>query len=77
MNNYTRKQVAEHNKEKDAWIIINGNVYNMTKFLLIHPGGEKVVLDLLGDDASEDFHMNHPKENLFIIEKYKIGTISE
>ena len=67
MNKYTREHVRKHNIEKNAWIIIDNNVYNITKFIFNHPGGDKVLLDLLGDDAIEDFYMNHSN--------YKIGEI--
>lgn len=30
--------VKAHTSENDAWIIISGGVYNVTKFLKLHPG---------------------------------------
>ena len=35
---YTRKDVSLHNKRNDLWVIINENVYDLTKFQKIHPG---------------------------------------
>ncbi len=45
---FTLAEIAQHNKADDCWIIIDGKVYDVTKFLPSHPGGSKVVLKLAG-----------------------------
>lgn len=30
---YTMQEVSAHNKPNDLWIVINGNVYDVTKFV--------------------------------------------
>lgn len=37
-------EVAQHNKPGDAWIAVNGYVYNVGVFARIHPGGTGVLL---------------------------------
>ena len=37
LQKFTRAQVATHNKESDAWIIVDGRVYDITEYD-IHPG---------------------------------------
>jgi len=64
---YTLEEVAKHNTEKDCWVVVNGQVLNVTKFLPDHPGGAKAILLFAGKDASEEFNMLHKPE---VIPKY-------
>lgn len=56
---YTIDEVASHNKKEDIWVIIDGQVLDVTKFLPDHPGGEKAILLYAGRDATEEFNMLH------------------
>lgn len=40
---FSPKEVAEHNSLEDIWIIVDGGVYDLTKFLSEHPGGKKSI----------------------------------
>jgi len=46
--NYTEEEVAQHNTPGDIWIVVNGNVYDFTKWQYKHPGGRhrKFILSL-------------------------------
>ena len=61
---FTRKEVSTHNTDNDAWIIIRGDVYDVTDFKESHPGGKKVVMRYAGKDATEEFEMLHSKSIL-------------
>ncbi len=41
---YTLEEVEDHARRKkgDAWIVVNGSVYDVKDFLSVHPGGEQV-----------------------------------
>ncbi|RKO87915.1 Oxidoreductase, molybdopterin-binding domain-containing protein [Blyttiomyces helicus] len=42
---YTRDEVAKHNsKETGIWVIRGSGVYDVTKFVEIHPGGSRILL---------------------------------
>lgn len=56
---FTAAEVAQHNKKDDVWVIVNGQVLDVTSFLPDHPGGEKAILLYAGRDATEEFNMLH------------------
>ena len=56
---FTLAEVAKHNKKDDVWVIVNGQVLDVTSFLPDHPGGEKAILLYAGRDATEEFNMLH------------------
>jgi len=60
-------EFIKHNKKEDCWVAINGEVYDMTEFVPNHPGGQKVILQNAGYDATPIFAPIHPKGT---IEKY-------
>merc|ERR1712054_615209 len=64
---YTLEEVAKHNKKGDCWVVVNGQVLNVTNFLKDHPGGELAILTFGGKDATEEFNMIHPPD---VIGKY-------
>ncbi|WFD36796.1 hypothetical protein MCUN1_003686 [Malassezia cuniculi] len=78
MSSYTLAEVAKHNTEESAWVAIQGNVYDVTKFLDEHPGGKKILLKNSGKDATSKFVNYHPEYVLKeVAPKFKIGTLSE
>ncbi|KAF2791382.1 hypothetical protein K505DRAFT_363876 [Melanomma pulvis-pyrius CBS 109.77] len=71
-------EVAQHNTAASCWVILYGNVYDVTDFIPEHPGGAKVILQLAGSDATEEYDPIHPpgilEENLK--PENKLGTIN-
>ncbi|CAO3640098.1 unnamed protein product [Mucor fragilis] len=75
---YSLDDVSKHNTKDDLWMTIHNKVYNITEFVLEHPGGEEVLLDEAGKDATESFEdIGHSDEARDILEKYLIGTLDE
>merc|ERR1719343_65621 len=64
---YTMEEVAKHTTKEDCWVVVSGQVLNVTKFLGEHPGGELAILTFAGKDATEEFNMIHPPD---VIGKY-------
>ena len=77
---YSLKEVQKHTSPDDVWIIYKNNVYNMTPFVKLHPGGN-VILQAAGKNVEEvwktmgvDWHLtNSLVQKTFA--KYKIGTL--
>ncbi|CAO3625232.1 unnamed protein product [Cunninghamella blakesleeana] len=75
---YTLAQVNEHQSKGDLWLVVHNKVYDITKFVLEHPGGEEVLLDEAGKDATESFEdIGHSDEAREILEGYLIGELDE
>ena len=56
---FSMDDVAKHNKKDDCWVVVDGQVLDVTSFLPDHPGGEKAILLYAGRDATEEFNMLH------------------
>lgn len=41
------QEVVQHNKRADTWIVVDGEVYDMTEFAPEHPGGPESKFDLI------------------------------
>lgn len=73
---FTYQDVAEHNTKKDIYVVIHDNVYNCTKFLDEHPGGEEVMLDVGGQDATEAFEdVGHSDEARETLDQLLVGKL--
>lgn len=49
---YTLAEVKKHATASDLWLVINGKVYNVTRFQDMHPGGSNTLLDHAGERRS-------------------------
>lgn len=45
-----------------CWVIINNNVFDVTKFLSKHPGGPNIILQYAGRDATAAYEPIHPSD---------------
>ena len=78
----TLAEVAAHDREEDCYLIIGNErtggakVYDVTKYLDEHPGGDAVLLELAGkyaDDMFEDIgHSMNARQQLT---EFLVGTL--
>ncbi|KAI8049302.1 cytochrome b5 [Thamnidium elegans] len=77
-NTISATEVAKHTAKSDLWMTIHNKVYNVTEFIIEHPGGEEVLLDEAGKDATESFEdIGHSDEAREILSKYLVGELDE
>ena len=73
---YSWDEIRRHNKVSDGWIVANNNVYDVTNFINIHPGGKNAIIKNLGKDCTRDYNF-HTKNGKKDWTKYKIGTVEK
>eukprot|EP00756_Hemistasia_phaeocysticola_P010851 Hpha_TRINITY_DN15056_c0_g11::TRINITY_DN15056_c0_g11_i1::g.126112::m.126112 len=73
---FTMQDVQQHNKLGDAWIVVDGDVYDISKFAKMHPGGEGILTDYLGKDCTEVFFELHKLEVLGQYQRLRIGRLA-
>ncbi|KAI9734811.1 MAG: hypothetical protein M1834_001889 [Cirrosporium novae-zelandiae] len=53
------REIEKHNGAEDCWIVVDGKVWDLTKFAPQHPGGEAIILKHAGRDASDSYNSIH------------------
>lgn len=76
---FSKREVSLHNSPDDAWVVVNGRVFDVSGFLPSHPGGLDVLADHLGADVgnalkSPEFHQ-HSNTAYEILEQCCIGVL--
>ncbi|XP_044491614.1 cytochrome b5-like [Mangifera indica] len=73
---FSLAEVSQHNSPKDCWLVIDGKVYDVTKFLDDHPGGDEVLLSATGKDATDDFEdVGHSTSAKAMMDEFYVGHI--
>jgi ferredoxin-NADP reductase len=76
---YDASELALHNDDEHGyWVAIDGNVYDMTEFLHLHPGGPAILRESVGLDASREYRavLHHENSEVdALLPMYKIGGI--
>ncbi|VDC06158.1 unnamed protein product [Peniophora sp. CBMAI 1063] len=74
----TYAELKEHNKKDSVWLLISGKVYDVTKFLDEHPGGDEVILTETSKDATEAFEdVGHSDEARALLPDMLVGDFEK
>jgi len=72
----TLEELSKHKSDDDMWMAINGSVYDVTNFLDDHPGGDEVMRDVAGMDATDEFDdIGHSQEAVDMLVPMLVGTL--
>ncbi|KZL67434.1 oxidoreductase nad-binding domain-containing protein [Colletotrichum incanum] len=73
---FTAKEVAAHREANDCWMVIHGEVYDVSKYIHDHPGGADVLIEAAGVDATEAFdNAGHSEDAYEIMADFRIGKL--
>lgn len=75
MTSFTLKDVAKHNTPEDCWVIVDGQVYNVSSFVPRHPGGAMIYVKA-GGECTQLFNSYHPEKARRVLQKYHIGQVN-
>ncbi|XP_057768764.1 delta(8)-fatty-acid desaturase-like [Salvia miltiorrhiza] len=56
----TADELATHTTSGDLWISIHGKIYDVSRWIKSHPGGDLPLRNLAGRDATDAFLAYHP-----------------
>lgn len=79
---YSLSDISTHSTAKDCWLTIEGKVYDVTKFIPTHPGGE-AILQGCGKDATSMFNSrpndgtSHSSKARDLLKNFLIGDLSK
>ncbi|XP_075777170.1 cytochrome b5 [Pelodiscus sinensis] len=73
---YRLEEIQAHNHSQSTWILLHHRIYDLTKFLEEHPGGEEVLREQAGGDATESFEdVGHSTDARTLSESFIIGEL--
>lgn len=72
-------EVAMHNTPEDCWSVVDGKVYDLTKFVNQHPGGSERIAQICGRDGTSAFNGEHRGQDvpLSTLSNYLIGDLAK
>lgn len=75
---YNMSTVKKHKTRKSCWTVVGTGVYDLTKWVKKHPGGQSRILAMCGKNATKAFRAQHGSTGAAAraLAKYKIGKLA-
>ena len=76
---YTMAKIKTHASAASCWTVISENVYDLTKWISQHPGGEGAIKSLCGTDGTKDFRAMHGNQSKpeARLDSYLLGPLAK
>ncbi|CAO1636217.1 unnamed protein product [Jaminaea pallidilutea] len=72
----TMEELGGHNSSGDLWMLLDGKVYDVSKFMDEHPGGDEVLTAEAGKDATEAFEdVGHSDDARALLPPMLVGAL--
>jgi len=81
--NLTSVEIGRHNSFQSCWLIISANVYDVTRYLNVHPGSAATILPYCGKDGTSAFATKggigqaHSLSAQQLLQSFYLGKIGE
>ena len=74
---YSMDDVKKRNTSTECWTVIDGKIYDLTKWIPVHRGGAESILFLCGNDGTSAFKSQHEGSSaaLAVLPNYLIGPL--
>jgi cytochrome b involved in lipid metabolism len=75
---YTMADVKSANTSAKCWSVIDGNVYDLTKWIPVHRGGPQAITFLCGKDGTSAFKAQHDGSSgpVSVLSNYLLGPLT-
>ena len=75
---YTMADVMKANSRSKCWSVIDGYVYDLTKWIPVHRGGPQAITFLCGKDGTSAFKAQHDGSSgpVSVLQNYLLGPLT-
>mmetsp|Transcript_28743 Transcript_28743/g.92350 ORF Transcript_28743/g.92350 Transcript_28743/m.92350 type:complete len:520 (+) Transcript_28743:81-1640(+) len=75
MQTVSQEELARHQSPGDLWMAVDGDVYDVSKFARLHPGGSQIIEQYAGRDVTTVFFELHRKDVLVKYARLRVGRL--
>eukprot|EP01116_Phalansterium_solitarium_P009415 TRINITY_DN2352_c0_g1_i1.p1 TRINITY_DN2352_c0_g1~~TRINITY_DN2352_c0_g1_i1.p1 ORF type:complete len:370 (-),score=52.05 TRINITY_DN2352_c0_g1_i1:223-1332(-) len=72
---FTREEVRQHHRTDDCWMIVAGEVYDITAYIGYHPGGTRALMKFAGRDGTENVEFHSPEMMRLLRTYFYVGRL--
>ena len=75
---YTMEDVKKKSTSAACWTVIDGNIYDLTKWIPVHRGGPQAITFLCGKDGTSSFKAQHEGAStpMSALANYSLGPLA-